>query len=254
MLPITDRPDATGSLAIIASHSFGFSRSEWIEVAELMAPHYRLIACDATGFGDAHDITGYTMADMARQFADTINTLQLDHYVPLGHSMTGKVMSILASRMGPQLGLQSAPERLILLTPTPLGPEVGGEDLRHALLAQTKTPENAERFVTDRSAHPLAPAVRERAIRAYFQANQAGWEAWLNHGIYEDWTDRCAPITIPALIIAADHDPVWGLDMQQRLTMPHFADATITTVDSGHLVPMEAPQPLAEILTKYLAS
>jgi hypothetical protein len=38
MLPITDRPDAPGSLAFTASHSFGFSRSEWLEVAELMAP------------------------------------------------------------------------------------------------------------------------------------------------------------------------------------------------------------------------
>jgi hypothetical protein len=38
MLPITDRPDATGSLAIIASHSFGFSRSEWLEVCMSAAP------------------------------------------------------------------------------------------------------------------------------------------------------------------------------------------------------------------------
>lgn len=255
MLPFTDHsPDAQHTPAIIASHSFGFSRTEWDEVGELLSPTFRLIALDAPGFGEASALTGHSIEQMARQFAETINQLDLDRYVLLGHSMTGKVMSILASRMGAQLGLRGTPEKLVLLTPTPLGEEVGGQDLRDALLAQTKTRENAEQFVSDRSALALAPDVRERAINAYLQTSRAAWEAWLNDGVNEDWIERCAPITVPTLVIAADRDPVWGIDMQQRLTMPHLGNASITTIDSGHLVPMEAPHQLAEMLASFLHS
>lgn len=255
MLPLTDYlPAAQHTPAIIASHSFGFSRTEWVEVGKLLAPQLRLIAVDAPGFGDAHDLAGHSMEQMARQFAETINQLDLDRYVLLGHSMTGKVMSILASRMGAQLGLRGTPEKLVLLTPTPLGEEVGGQELRDALLAYTKTRERAEQFVADRVALALAPEVRERAINAYFQTSRAAWEAWLKDGVNEDWIERCAPITVPTLVIAADRDPVWGIKMQQRLTMPHLTNASITTIDSGHQVPMEAPQQLADMLSRFLAS
>lgn len=255
MLTFTDYlPEAPDTLAIITSHSFGFSRVEWVEVGELLAPQFRLIAVDAPGFGDAHERTGHSMEQMARQFAETINGLDLKRYVLLGHSMTGKVMSILASRMGSQLGLRGTPEKLVLLTPTPLGKEVGGEELRESLLAYTKTRENAEQFVADRVGLELAPEVRERAINAYFQTSRAAWEAWLTDGVYEDWIDRCSPITVPTLVIAADRDPVWGIETQQKLTMPHLTNATITTIDSGHQVPMEAPRELADVLTSFLAS
>ena len=255
MLPFTDHlPDAQETPAIIASHSFSFSRTEWDEVGELLAPQFRLIAVDAPGFGDAHDLTGHSMEQMARHFAETINQLDLDRYVLLGHSMTGKVMSILASRMGAQLGLRGTPEKLVLLTPTPLGEEVGGQDLRDSLLAYTKTRENAEQFVSDRIGLALAPEVRERAINAYFQTSRAAWEAWLKDGVNEDWVERCSPITVPTLVIAADRDPVWGIDMQQELTMPHLTNGSIATIDSGHQVPMEAPQQLAEMVSSFLAS
>ncbi len=161
MLPITDTPSSAGTIAttLVTSHSFGFSRREWIEVADLLSDRYRTVAVDAPGFGDAADVPGYSMQEMAAQFAETINALDLQRYVLVGHSMTGKVMSILASRAGAQLGLAHPPEQLVLLTPTPLGREVGGEDLRRSLLAQTKTRANAERFVADRSALPLPAEV-----------------------------------------------------------------------------------------------
>ena len=46
---------------------------------------------DAPGHGEARDVPGYTMGEMATQFAATINDLGLTDYVLVGHSMTGKV-------------------------------------------------------------------------------------------------------------------------------------------------------------------
>lgn len=59
---------------------------------------------------------------------------------------------------------------------------------------------------------------------------------------------RCALISVETPVIAADRDPVWGLEVQQRLTMPALQNASITTIDSGHPVPMEAPEQLATML------
>jgi pimeloyl-ACP methyl ester carboxylesterase len=256
MLPITDtRPKiSTNTPTLVTSHSFGFSRREWIEVADLLSDRYRTVAVDAPGFGDARDVTGYSMQKAAEQFAQTINELHLERFVLVGHSMTGKVMQILASRMGPELGLKHKPEKMVLVTPTPLGPEVGGPDLPRALLTQDRNQENGEKFVNDRSALPLPPAVHARAVEDYFKGNPAAWAAWCKEGIYEDWIDRAAPIEVETLVIVADHDPVWGLDMQKKLTLPYLQNGTITTVDCGHQVPMEVPDQLAALLRDFVGS
>lgn len=257
MLPITDtRPSIRDGEdtrpALVISHSFGFSRREWIEVCGLLAEDYRTVTIDMPGFGAAHAVPGYTMSDMCRQFAEVIVALDLKRFVLVGHSMTGKVMSILASRRGRELGLERAPEKLVLLTPTPLGQEVGDDKMQKMLLAAEKNRWDAEKFVATHSGLPLPDTIKERAIEDYLLANRSAWEAWLKEGILEDWIDRAAPVEVETLVIAAERDLVWGLDMQMKLTMPHLSNAKIVTVDSGHLVPLELPKVLADMLREFI--
>ena len=258
MLPITDTPQqenaALPGRTLVASHSFGFARREWIEAAALLSEQFRVVTVDAPGHGDAHDIPGYTMAEMAGQFAATITGLGLTDYVLVGHSMTAKVMQILAGRTGTELGLAVPPAKLVLVTPTPLGREAGGQDLRQSLLASRRDRADAEQFVRDRTAVSLPPEVFDRACEDYARTNRKAWDAWLNEGIYEDWTGRAAPIDVETLLVVADHDPVWGLDMQRARTLPSLTRASVVTVDSGHQVPMEAPQALAGLITSFAAS
>ena len=170
MLPITDtRPPSLGPAesrpVLVLSHSFGFSRREWIEVSGFLAEQYRTVTIDMPGFGAAHAVPGYTMAEIARQFAEVIVGLGLKRYILVGHSMTGKVMSILASRAGKELGLTRGPEKLILVTPTPLGKEVGGEDMRKMLLAAEKNRWDAEKFIATHTGTPLPGTIKERAMQ-----------------------------------------------------------------------------------------
>ena len=116
MLPITDtRPISPGPAderpVLVMSHSFGFARREWIEVCGLLAEDYRTITIDLPGFGAAHTATGFDMAQIARGFAEVVTELRLDRYVLVGHSMSGKIMQILASRMGVELGLKAPPAK-----------------------------------------------------------------------------------------------------------------------------------------------
>lgn len=258
MLPVTDTPQqrnpAVPGRTLVMSHSFSFSRREWIEATARLSENFRTVAVDAPGHGEAADVPGYTMCQMAKQFAATINELELADYVLLGHSMTGKVAQILASREGKALGLKNPPAKLILLTPTPLGQEVGGPQLRESLKASIRDRGDAEQFVRDRSALPLPADVFDRACEDYLRVNRAAWDAWLEEGVYEDWTDCCAPVDVETQLIVADFDPVWGLEMQRKDTLPSLTRAEIATIEAGHLAPMEAPEKLADLITPFASS
>ena len=176
MLPITGiRPRSPGPAddrpAFLMSHSFGFARREWIEVSKLLAEEYRTIAIDMPGFGAANEVKGYSMEQVTRQFAEVIVGLGLERYVLVGHSVTGKVMQILASRMGTELGLKTPPEKLLLVTPTPLGKKVGGEEMRTMLLAAQNNRWGAEKFVATHSGLSLSSTVKERTMPDSMKAN-----------------------------------------------------------------------------------
>ncbi len=135
MLPVTDllirgteRADAP---TLVLLHVFGGSRREWIEAAVALGSSFRVVSIDTPGFGDAALSEGYSVAEMADCFEETIAQLKLGAFVLVGHSMTGKVAAVLASRQPP--GLQ----KLVLLTPSPLSPEPIAPEDRATMLAQT---------------------------------------------------------------------------------------------------------------------
>ncbi len=257
MLSFTDtRPSSSDRKSerptLVMSHSFGFSKREWIEVAGLLADEYRTVAIDMPGFGASNDVSGFTMAEISAQFAEVILELELKRYVLVGHSMTGKIMSILASKAGKGFGLEHPPEKLVLLTSTPLSREVASDEMRQGLLETEKNRWEAHKFVETHVGLPLSPDTHERAMQDYLQVSRAAWEAWIKEGVLEDWVERAAPITLPTLVIAAVQDEVWGLEMQKELTMPHLTNARIMTINCGHSVPMEQPQQLAQILRDFV--
>jgi pimeloyl-ACP methyl ester carboxylesterase len=238
--------------ALVLLHMFGSSRREWLEVGLSLGAEFRVISIDAPGFGEARDCEGYSVAAMARQFAETIAALQVKQFTLVGHSMTGKVAAVLAGRS--QAG-QSLPglEKLALLTPSPLGPEPIPPKARASMLAQTgASREDAETFIRSNSSLPMREDVFERAVEDRMRANPAAWQAWLENGSREDWSARFARLSLPTLVIAAEKDSSLGPEVQERLTLPHFPGARMEIIRaSGHMVPMEAPEQLASLLRAF---
>ncbi len=251
MLPVTDLPmrskphDNTPALVLL--HFYGGSRREWMETSFLLESEFRVISIDTPGFGEAADVPGYSVEEMADTFAATLGKLKLERFVLVGHSMTGKVAAVLAKRGVPGL------EKLVLLTPSPVGPEPVAPADRATMLAQAEpTRADAESYVCTNSSLPLRAEIFERAIEDRLRANPAAWRAWMEHGTREDWSDRIGTLSLPTLVIAAEKDESLGPEVQERLTMPHFANAKLEVVsDSGHLVPMEAPARLARLLSAF---
>ncbi len=251
MLPITDlmiqeshREDRP---ALVLLHVFGLSRHEWIETGVALAPEFHVLSIDTPGFGEAGDIPGYSVAEMADSFEQTLAALHLPRFVLVGHSMTGKIAAVLASRR--PAGLQ----KLVLLTPSPLSPEPIAPADRATMLRQAvPTRADAEEYVSANSCLPIPPEVFARSVEDRLRANPAAWRAWLEGGSYEDWTGRVPSLDLPTLVIAAEGDHSLGPDVQRELTLPRLANGRLEVVRKcGHLVPLEAPGRLAELIREF---
>jgi pimeloyl-ACP methyl ester carboxylesterase len=250
MLPFTDLRMHSGSAklpTLVLLHMFGSSRREWIEVGVGLGAEFRVVSIDTPGFGEAHDSAGYSVAEMARQFAETITALQLEPFTLVGHSMTGKVAAVLAGQSLPGL------EKLVLLTPSPLGLEPIPPETRATMLAQAGSSRaDAEEFIQANSALPMREDIFERAVEDRMRANPDAWRAWLESGSREDWSSRFHALDLPTLVIAAGKDSSLGPEVQQRLTLPHLSSSRLEVIRaSGHMVPMEAPEQLASLLRAF---
>ncbi len=253
MLPITElrlqgAPDGLPTLVLL--HVFGLSRREWMEVGIALAGQFRVITVDTPGFGEANDIPGYSVAEMADSLAATLAQLNLPRFILTGHSMTGKMAAILASRNLPGF------EKLVLLTPSPLSPEPITPQARASMLAQAEpTRSDAESYIHANSALPIRPEVFERAVEDRLRANPAAWRSWLEEGSREDWGARIGQIDLPTLVIAAEKDSSLGPEVQRELTLPRFPQGRLEVISgSGHLVPLEAPDRLTALLRDFASS
>ena len=164
--------------------------------------------------------------------------------------MTGKIAAVLAGRGLPGL------EKLVLLTPSPLSPEPIPPAARTQMLAQAEpTRAHAEAYLHANSALPIRPEAWERSIEDRLRANPAAWRAWLESGSKEDWSGRVPSLSLPTLVIAAEKDSSLGPEVQRELTLPRFPNARLEVVPgSGHLVPLEAPARLTELLAGFAHS
>jgi pimeloyl-ACP methyl ester carboxylesterase len=250
MLPFTDLRIHGGSAklpALVLLHMFGSSRREWIEAGVSLGAEFRVVSIDTPGFGEAHASPGYSVAEMARQFTETIAALQIETFTLVGHSMTGKVAAVLAGQLLPGL------EKLVLLTPSPLGPEPIPTEARAGMLAQSApSREEATAFIQANSALPMREDVFERAVEDRMRVSPDAWRAWLESGSKEDWSSRFNAPDVPTLVIAAGKDSSLGPEVQEQLTLPHFPGARMEVIRaSGHMVPMEAPEQLASLLRAF---
>ncbi len=251
MLPVTDlficEKNRENLPALVLLHVFGGSRREWIEAGVTLASRFRVFSIDTPGFGEANKVPGYSVAEMADSFAETIAELRIERFVLVGHSMTCKVAAVLASRRLPGL------EKLVLLTPSPASPEPIAPADRATMLAQAvPTRADAENYIRSNSNLPIKPEVFTRAVDDRMRANPAAWRAWLENGSEEDWSERVGELSLPTLVIAAECDKSLGPEVQRELTMPRLRDGTLQVVaKSGHMVPMEAPEKLAGLITDF---
>ena len=247
--------------ALVLMHFLGGSGREWDEVVALLGSSYRTVRIDLPGFGGSAGETGYTVQAMADAVQEAIATASLGAYILVGHSMSGKVSAVLARRAEDADKAEDRRLRgLVLVAPSPPGPEPMGDDKRSMMLGLLGGPaaegdyERALSYVNKNETRDIPHDVEERTANEVLRMNRTAWVAWLEHGSKEDWAGRVGVLRVPALVVAGEKDASLGPKQQGETTMEHLGRARLVAVEGcSHLIPLERPEQMANLLREFCA-
>ena len=237
-----------GAPALVFLHYWGGSSRTWRHVTQALAPAFRTIAVDQRGWGRSDKpVEGYTLADLADDAQRLIESLALDRYILVGHSMGGKVAQLMASRH--PAGLAG----LVLVAPSPPSPMGVPLEVRQGMVHAYDSRDSIIATVRQVLAgNPLAPDDLEQVVDDSLQGAPAAKSAWPLEASQEDITTQAALIRVPTLLISGEEDRVDPPAVLRKELMPRIPQATLHILPGiGHLSPLEAPGDLAELIRGF---
>lgn len=241
---------------LVFLHALGGSAAEW-DLVRSHLPDQPCLALDLPGFGHRAEDGYADVAAMADGLADMVRAHRLTACVLVGHSMGGKIATLVAARaVAGEAGLAGI-SGVVLVAASPPAPEPLDEQRRAEMIGWVAdggvAHDDAVAFVDANTARPLPPPQRERAVADVMRSSREAWLAWLERGANEDWRARVGQITIPALIVAGGEDGDLGEEAQRRLNLPHYPNASVHVVaDAAHLIPYEQPAALAALIAQHV--
>lgn len=238
---------------LVCLHFLGGSAKSWRPVTDLLAGTFRCINLDLPGFGEAADIPGYALAQMADGVAHAVTDAAPARWILAGHSMGAKIAALVASRAEAGDAGLTGLAGLAMVAGSPPGPEPMPESKRQTMLGwfqgDAAQSQGQAREYIDQNSTDLAPTLQDHAIQDVLGANRSAWDHWLAHASREDVSGTVGTLRTQAVVIAGEADEALGPDAQRRLMMPHFEHAEFIGIPGAkHLLPLERPHDIARIL------
>lgn len=247
------REAGSHACTIVLLHGISSGAGSWSECARLMAPHARVIAWDAPGYGQSSplDSAAPSALDYAQRLHALLETLQVDKCLLVGHSlgalMAAAYSSLPDSRAGayvlmsPALGYQGARSaqasrvregRLTALK------ELGIEGIARNL---------PDRLLTAQASEHARDTVRNNALRlqpaGYTQAVEL---------LCGDDIDRFKPPQDRTLVYCGDSDIVTTPEQSAQYAQRHGYPFALIP-HAGHACYVEQPHEVARILLEAAA-
>ncbi|WP_430391737.1 alpha/beta fold hydrolase [Dyella sp. 20L07] len=84
---------------LVLLHGFAADKNVWLKQAELLTPHFHVIAPDLPGWGESSRVEGasYNIDAQASRLQAFVETLHLPRFVLIGHSMGGAIAGVYAA-------------------------------------------------------------------------------------------------------------------------------------------------------------
>jgi esterase len=245
-----DWPSArSGAQDLVLLHGFTGHARSWDAFAESMTDRYRVLALDQRGHGQTTwaPADEYGVADMADDLAAFVTALGLSGFSLLGLSMGGMVAIEYAGRR---------PEALAACVIVDIGPEIvaaGSSRIQAGVRTTDVFASRDDAFAAARAANSLPPEAhhRHRSDHALMRTEDGRWTYRYDRALRGSGRLRprnpeaawasCANINVPTQIIRGDQSDILSPEIADRM-IEVIPDAQLVTVtNSGHSVPLDAP-------------
>ncbi|MGY0056312.1 alpha/beta fold hydrolase [Streptomyces sp. LZ34] len=231
---------------LVFIHGWTANRHRWDHQMAHFAPHRRVIRLDLRGHGES-DGMPHTVAELAGDVSALLDRLEVDRFVPVGHSMGGMIAQTLA------LDHPERIERMVLVNSISRMAYSRGRGLLMAV--STLLPFRV--FVTVNIQRAFGPGYPRAEVREYARAS-ATTPREVVMTCYDamrafDVLDRVGEIRTPTLLLHGYHDI--QLPVSQMLRMAKdYPDAVVRIVDAGHELPVENPAAVSSAVDWFLTA
>lgn len=236
-----------GDAAVLMLHGIGGGRSIWNAQASgtlqgLADAGYRALALDLPGYGDSVAMGPPDMDAFVGAVQAVIDLEGPRRVLLLGHSMGGMVAQEFVARH---------PERvqgLVLTCTSALFGKADGAWQRQ-FIAERLAPLDAGLGMVGMATKlvpglvsPAAPeAARRSAFEVMARVPESTYRAALATIAGFDRRDALAAITVPTLLLAAEHDRTAPPEVMQRMAARIAGSEYVCLPDAGHIANVEAP-------------
>lgn len=236
-----------GDEVIIFVHGYCGALGNWREVLDLLPKEYHAYALDLRGHGQSEKPGSYLLTEFVEDIYNFSKELEIGQFTYAGHSLGGKI--------GYQFALDhpNTLKAMVLAAPAPahdfipadqrtsfidmVSAAFGSAEGMQLFFGQTANPPNQDllnELIND--AIIVDPTARKEC---------AIW--WTSTNL----EPKLGDIRIPTLIIAGAKDDL-PVDWERRYANAIGVCRFELIEDSGHFIPMDNPQKLADLLTIFI--
>lgn len=250
--------EANNGKVLVMIHGFAADKDNWVRMAGELSEQYQVYAIDLPGHGDSSKELDrdYRLLSQVDYLNRILATLELDQINLIGNSMGGAITALYAAHHADQI------DSAILLDPAGVfqyESELNAllEDERNPLIV--RQPGDMERLVDFALEQqpfvpwPIYSVMEERAI-ARQDVNDRIFEALLDSGSEDQFTEALAAIPAPVLVIWGNQDRVINY-RNAEVFEQHIPNARAIILEGiGHAPMIEDPERSADLVRAFIES
>lgn len=238
-----------GAPTLVLLHGYTGHARSWDAFAEAMTDRYRVIALDQRGHGASGWAAqgSYAIAEMVADLEAFVAALGLDGFTLLGLSMGGMVTIGYAGKR---------PKELAAAVIVDIGPELirsGSQRIQEGQKAKDVFDSKDEAFAAARAVNDLPPEAhhRHRSDYSLMRTEDGRWTYRFDRVLRspgelkitspEDSWASCAAIAVPTLLVRGAQSDILSPEVAQKMVEVIPAASFALVADSGHSVPLDAP-------------